>query len=100
MDTIENRNVYSITEVDDTTEFIKFQQTGSFDLAIVPEPYDGIDELVMKPQATDFAKWLKKHEPGMKVELRPGRSTLVIKVCRLLVTLGIFGLRYQPANLS
>lgn len=70
MDIFDNKEVCSVNKVDDATEFLEFQKTGSFDLAIVPEPYNGHDELVMKPDAADFAKWLRINQPDMKVELR------------------------------
>lgn len=79
MEILDNKEVCGITEVDDATDFLEFQRTGEFNLAMVPEPYFGDDELLMKPNATDFAKWLHIHEPDIKVQLRQTNRRLLLK---------------------
>ena len=95
MDIFDNKEVCSVNKVDDATEFLEFQKTDSFDLAIVPELYNEHDGFVMRPDAADFAKWLRINQPGMKVELRQTDRHLIRHSANYWLPPCLFGDRHK-----
>ncbi|HQG32115.1 MAG TPA: SEC-C domain-containing protein [Deltaproteobacteria bacterium] len=76
MSILDNKEVCEIIVVNDDTDYLAFVTSSSADIEFIPEQYQSFKGLTMKPDAGDFAKWVHKTRPEMKVELRKADARL------------------------
>lgn len=79
MDIFDDKESCEIVAVDDDKDFRKFLTSTPQGITFMPEKYQGCEDLVMKADAGDFAKWLKKNKPGLNVEVRKADKKLVLR---------------------
>jgi hypothetical protein len=79
MNFLDDKETCEILIIDDDHDYRAFAKSSSSDIAFVPEQYQEGKGLVMKPDAGDFAKWLRQTKPELNVELRKADGTLVLR---------------------
>ncbi|RIJ90511.1 MAG: hypothetical protein DCC43_14820, partial [Candidatus Brocadia sp.] len=79
MDIFDNKDSCEVVIVDDDKEFRNFLNSSLSGILITPEKYQGCEGLVLKPDAGDFSKWLRKNKPELNVEVRKADKRLVLK---------------------
>ncbi|MCE7868592.1 MAG: hypothetical protein DYG83_17620, partial [Candidatus Brocadia sp. AMX2] len=79
MDIFDDKESCEIVIIDGDKEFRDFLNSSLSGIMIVPEKYQGCEGLVLKPDAGDFSKWLRKNKPELNVEVRKADKRLVLK---------------------
>ena len=79
MDIFDDKESCEVVIVDDDKEFRNFLNLSPSGISIIPEKYQGCEGLVLKDNAGDFSKWLRKNKPELNVEVRKADKRLVLK---------------------
>lgn len=77
MDIFDNKDSCEAVIVDDDKEFRNFLNSSLSGILIIPEKYQGCEGLVLKPDAGDFSKWLRKNKPELNVEVERNLKNVV-----------------------
>jgi len=79
MNIFDDKETCEIQIIDDDRDYRAFTKSPSADIVFVPEPYGECKGLVMKADAGDFAKWLRRTKPELGVELRKAEGKLMLR---------------------
>lgn len=75
----DDRELCEVRIVDDDREFRDFLSSNPTGITFIPEKYKGCEGLLMKPDAGDFAKWLRQNKSDINVEMRKTDKRLVLR---------------------
>jgi hypothetical protein len=91
MDLFDNKETCTIMPVGNDHEYCEFVNSSAADMAFVPEQYRECKGSIMKADAGNFAKWLRKTRPELKVDLRKADGKLVLRSADLWLPLVFLG---------
>jgi len=75
----DNKETCEIIPVDDDLQYYEFVNSYSADVLFVPEQYQNSEGLIMKADAGNFAKWMRKTKPDLKIDLRKADGKLILR---------------------
>lgn len=73
------KEICEVVIVEDDSDFRAYQKGNPSGFVMVPEPYGEVKGLVLKSDGGDFAKWLKRHDPSIKMEVRQAEQRLILR---------------------
>lgn len=75
----DDKETCEIIPVDDNHQYYEFVNSCSADVAFVPEQYPDSKGFIMKADAGNFAKWVRKTKPELKIDLRKSDGKLILR---------------------
>lgn len=79
MPLLEPKDVCDLITIEDDTAFRAFAAKNPSGLEMLAEEYGETKQVVLKPDAGDFAKWLRAYDPSVKVALNTKAPILVLR---------------------
>lgn len=75
----DNQDICEIIPIDNNEQFCEFVNSCSADIAFIPEPYLEYKGLIMNVDAGNFAKWLRKTKPELRIDHSRSDGKLILR---------------------
>lgn len=79
MSAIEPKEICEITSVDEHSDFKNYLGSSPLGFKIIPMEYFNCDGRVLCSETGDFAKWVRKNNPAINVEIETPDKKLILR---------------------